>query len=59
MKDDKKEAGEELLDIDEKGNTIPKENEEKKAKPNKTYKYAIAIVLCFIILICLLLIFLQ
>ena len=51
MKDDKKETGEELLDIDEKGNPIEKENEEKKTKPNKTYKYIISIILCFIILI--------
>ena len=51
MKDDKKETGEELLDIDEKGNPIEKENEEKKTKPNKIYKYIIAIILCFIILI--------
>ena len=36
MKDDKKETGEELLDIDEKGNPIEKESEEKKTKPNKT-----------------------
>ena len=35
-----------------KVNTIPKENEEKKTKPNKTSKYAIPIALCFIILIC-------
>jgi hypothetical protein len=30
MKDEKKETGEELIDIDEKGNPIEKEKEEKK-----------------------------
>ena len=51
MKDDKKETGEELLDIDEKGNPIEKENKKKKTKHNNTYKYIISIILCFIILI--------
>ena len=38
MKEDKKEAGEELLDIDEKGNPIQeqKEKDEKKETKNQT-----------------------
>ena len=30
MKDDKQDSGEELIDIDEKGNPIEKEKQEKK-----------------------------
>ena len=51
MKSDKKEIGEELIDINEKGNPIEKENEERKTKLNKTYKYIRSIILLFIILI--------
>ena len=50
MKDEKKESGEELIDIDEKGNPIEKEKPEKKTKSN--YKIMVAIVFCIIILCC-------
>ena len=54
MKDDKKESGEELIDIDEKGNPIEKdkENKEKESKPKIPYKIIITIILYFILLIC-------
>ena len=51
MKEDKKESGEELINIDEKGNPIEKEKEETKHIPNNSYKIIIAIILCLIILI--------
>ena len=53
MKEDKKESGEELIDIDEKGNPLKKEKEKEKrrSKPNNSYKIIIAIILCLIILI--------
>ena len=44
-----KETGEELIDIDEKGNPIEKEEEENK-KSNSTYKIIIAIIICLLIL---------
>ncbi len=50
MKDEKNESGEELVDIDEKGNPIEKEKPEKKTKSN--YKIMVAIVFCIIILCC-------
>ena len=56
MKEDKKGTGEELLDIDEKGNPIKdkKENEEKEKNPksSSTTKIILAIILCLIILSC-------
>ena len=53
MKDDKKESGEELIDIDEKGNPIEKdkENKEKESKSKIPYKIIITIILCLILLI--------
>ena len=56
MKEDKKEAGEELLDIDEKGNPIKdqkeKDEKEKKPKSNSTTKIILTIIVCLIILSC-------
>ena len=49
MKDNTKDSGEELIDIDEKGNPIEKENQEKKPKSNSFTKIIIAIILCLII----------
>ena len=51
MKDDKKESGEELIDIDEKGNPIEKIKEEKEKKSNTAYKIAIAVIVCLFILV--------
>ena len=53
MKEEKKDSGQELIDIDEKGNPIEKENEEKKNKlnSNSSYKIIIAIILCLIIIV--------
>ena len=51
MKDDKKESGEELIDIDEKGNPIEKIKEEKEKKSNTAYKIAIAVIVCLLILV--------
>jgi len=48
-----KEPGEELIDIDEKGNPIEKEEEEKKKKSNSSFKIVIAIIICiFILAVC-------
>ena len=52
MKEEKKESGEELIDIDEKGNPIEKEKQEKKASSNSIYKIAIVIIVCIFILCC-------
>jgi len=49
MKDDKKEQGEELIDIDEKGNPSEKPKKEEKPKSNNKCKIAIGIILCLII----------
>ena len=49
MKDDKKEQGEELIDIDEKGNPTEKAKEEKKSKSNTKCKIAFGIIICLII----------
>ena len=53
MKEEKKDSGQELIDIDEKGNPIEKEKEEKKNKLNLnfSYKIIIAIILCLIIIV--------
>ena len=53
MKEEKKDSGQELIDIDEKGNPIEKEKEEKKNKlnSNSSYKIIIAIILCLIIIV--------
>ena len=51
MKEGNKESGEELIDIDEKGNPIEKDKEQNTNKPNSTYKFIIAIILCLILLI--------
>ena len=53
MKEDKKDSGQELIDIDEKGNPIEKEKEEKKKElnPNSSYKLIIGIILCLIIIV--------
>ena len=54
MKEDKKEAGEELIDIDEKGNPIKdkkEEEKEKKTKSRTTIKVILTIIVCLIILI--------
>ena len=50
MKDEKKETGEELIDIDEKGNPTEKEKEEKKDTSNSSFKIIIALIICLIIL---------
>ena len=48
-----KEPGEELIDIDEKGNPIEKEEKEKKKKSNSSFKIVIAIIIClFILAVC-------
>ena len=56
MKEDKKETGEELLDIDEKGNPIKdqkeKEKKEDKPKSNSTIKIILTIIVCLIIISC-------
>ena len=56
MKEDKKETGEELLDIDEKGNPIKDQNENKEKENNpkssSTTKIILTIILCLIILSC-------
>ena len=53
MKEEKKDSGQELIDIDEKGNPIEKGKEEKKNKlnSNSSYKIIIAIILCLIIIV--------
>ena len=55
MKEVKKEVGEELIDIDEKGNPIKDQKEEKikkeKSKFNSTLKIILTIIVCLIILI--------
>ena len=53
MKEEMKDSGQELIDIDEKGNPIEKEKEEKKNKlnSNSSYKIIIAIILCLIIIV--------
>ena len=54
MKEDKKEAGEELIDIDEKGNPIKDQKGEekgKKAKSETTIKVISTIIVCVIILV--------
>ena len=51
MKTDKKDPGEELIDVDEKGNPIEKDKEEKNTKSNTKYKVALGIILCLVILI--------
>ena len=43
MKDDKKDSGQELIDIDEKGNPIEKEKKEKIRKTNIKYKICLSI----------------
>ena len=50
MKDDKTDSGEELIDIDEKGNPIEKEKQEKKTKSNSIYKIILSIIICIVIL---------
>ena len=56
MKEDKKETGEELLDIDEKDNPIKDQKEqaekENKSKSNSTTKIMLTIIVCLIILTC-------
>ena len=51
MEEDKKDPGEELMDVDEKGNPIEKAKDSKKTKSNTKYKIALGIILCIIILI--------
>ena len=51
MKDNNKEPGEELFDVNEKGNTMEKLKEEKKSKSYFKYKIALGINLCLIIII--------
>ena len=55
MKEVKKEEGEELIDIDEKGNPITDQKEKKikkeKSKFNSTLKIILTIIVCLIILI--------
>ena len=53
MKEEMKDSGQELIDIDEKGNPIEKENEEKKNKlnSNSSYKIIIAIILCLVMIV--------
>ena len=50
MKDDKKDSGQELIDIDEKGNPIEKEKKEKIRKTNIKYKICLSIILIIIII---------
>ena len=50
MKDDKKESGEELIDIDEKGNPIEKEKQKEKKESKSTYKIVIGFIICLLIL---------
>ena len=52
MEEEKKESGEELIDIDEKGNPIEKEKPEKKTSSNSIHKIAIVIFVCILILCC-------
>ena len=50
MKDNKEGSGEELMDIDEKGEPIQiKKEEEKKAKPLSKSNIAIIFIVCLII----------
>ena len=54
MKEEKKDSGEELIDIDEKGNPIEKEEIKGKKMDNSSiskFKIILAIILCLIILI--------
>ena len=46
-----KESGEELIDVDEKGNPIEKPKEENKPKTYTKYKIVLGIILCLIIII--------
>ena len=51
MKEGEKETGEELIDIDEKGNPIEKEKEEKNKKSSSSSKIIIAFIICLLILV--------
>ena len=51
MKDNNKEPGEELLEVDEKGKPIEKAKEEKKEKSYTKYKIVLGIILDLIILV--------
>ena len=52
MKEEKKDKGEELIDVDEKGNPIENKKQEKKSKSNSLYKIVIIVFLCILILCC-------
>ena len=50
MEKDKKAQGEELLDIDEKGNPIKKEDNKEKNVSSNLFKYIIAIFIFLLII---------
>ena len=50
MKDEKKESGEELIDIDEKGNPIEKGKQKEKKESNSSYQIIIGVIICLLIL---------
>ena len=50
MKENKNETGEELLDIDEKGNTIEKNKEEKKNKSTDNFCSYILLIILFVLI---------
>ena len=52
MKNYKKYSGEELINLDEKGNAIGKDKEEKKNKFNFKYKIIIPIIFFILIIVC-------
>ena len=45
-----KETGEELIDIDEKGNPIEKGKQKEKKESNSSYQIIIGVIICLLIL---------
>ena len=52
MKDDKKDLGEELVDIDEKGNPLEGKKEQKKKKVINKYTLVLAIIFFILFILC-------
>ena len=50
MAEEEKKSGQELLDVDEKGNFIENKKEEKKDKPSNAYKYCLMVIGLIILL---------
>ena len=50
MAEEEKKSGQELLDVDEKGNYIENKKEEKKDKPSNAYKHCLMAIALIILL---------